>query len=212
MLKKFRTPFIWSVIIIWLPVVIDLFVWNKLPNRIATHYNAQMVPDGWSSKPVAIFVLPLVLTLVQAFLAYLFIRDPKTKDVKSWMNTVILLIIPVISLFINSVMLFTALGTNVDQFKGMFLNLLSGVTLIILGIVLKSVKPNQVIGFRLSWTLKSTENWQRTHRLASKLFIYGGIFLLIMGVSTVQFMFVPILLIMIIVPCVYSFVLHKRGI
>jgi len=211
-LKKFKTTFIWSIIIIWLPVMIDLFFWNKLPSKIVTHYNAQMVPNGWSPKPVAVFMLPIILTIVQIFLVYLFIRDPKNKNAKVWMNNIILMVIPVISVFINVLMLSTGLGFNVARFKDVFFNFLAGIILIMLGIVLKSVKPNQIIGIRLPWTLHSSENWKRTHQLTSELFIIGGIVMLVIGLTPLQLLFVPILLLLIIVPVIYSFILFKRGI
>lgn len=212
-MKKFRVVLMWSTLLIWLPVLIDLLLWNKLPNRIATHYNVQMVPDGWSSKPVAIFMIPLVFTLIQIFMIFLIARDPRSQNVKKWINNVVWGIIPVLSIVLNGLMLFTALGGSPSQIKPIFLNLSIGVIFIIIGTVLKSVSPNRTIGIRLPWTLNSTKNWRLTHQLGSKLFIGGGVIILILGVLGQPILLsIVLVLLIIVIPCIYSFVLYKKGI
>ena len=38
-----------------------LAMWNILPDKIATHFNADGVADGFSSKTFAVFTLPLIM-------------------------------------------------------------------------------------------------------------------------------------------------------
>ncbi|MFR8675629.1 MAG: DUF1648 domain-containing protein [Lachnospiraceae bacterium] len=50
-------------IITLLPVLYGLFLWNQLPDSVATHLDLDNQPDGYSSKAFAVFGLPLILLL-----------------------------------------------------------------------------------------------------------------------------------------------------
>lgn len=211
-MKKKRLVVLISVLVIWIPVIFNLYYWNRLPNKIATHFNSQMVADGWSPKPVAVFLLPVILTAIQLFIIYLMERDPQKNNLQDWITYIVFAIIPVISLGIGFVVLSTALGADVDLYKKTLLNLVAGIMLIIVGIVLEYVKPNQTVGIRVPWTLHSPKNWQMTHRFGSKVFIVGGIAGLVAGMFSLNLLLIPILLIVITIPVIYSYVLHRKGI
>jgi uncharacterized membrane protein len=69
------------------------------------------------------------------------------------------------------------------------------------------------MGIRLPWTLHSEENWNRTHRLAGFLWVLGGLYFIVMsfvGWTPAGFL-IPVLL-MVLIPTVYSYVLYKKGI
>ena len=38
-----------------------MILWNKLPNEIATHWGPDGNPDDYSSRVVAVFVMPALL-------------------------------------------------------------------------------------------------------------------------------------------------------
>ena len=41
------------------------------------------------------------------------------------------------------------------------------------------LKVNHTVGIRLPWTLQSEDNWHKTHRLVGKLWVLGGLILLL---------------------------------
>ena len=47
-----------------LPIVIGLFLWNKLPDTLATHWGSDGTANGWSSKTFSVFGMPLILTAI----------------------------------------------------------------------------------------------------------------------------------------------------
>ena len=57
--KEHKGSILITSIIILLPILVGLFLWNKLPNEIATHFGANGEANGWSSKGFAVFGLPL---------------------------------------------------------------------------------------------------------------------------------------------------------
>lgn len=197
---------------IWLPVLVDLFCWNKLPEKLPTHFNAQMVPDSWSSKAVAILILPVILTLAQGLILYLVDQNSKKYYVQNGIIYTVLTLVPILSIWINFIMISTALNNNVNRFKQPILNLLFGAILIILGVVLKYVKTNPIIGIRLPWTMASEENWRLTNSLGSKVFIVGGIIELIVAICSSMALMIFILAIVITIPVIYSYVLYRKGI
>lgn len=43
---------------------------------------------------------------------------------------------------------------------------------------MSKIRQNYTVGIRLPWTLSSEDNWDKTHRLAGKLWIVGGVLVL----------------------------------
>lgn len=197
---------------IWLPALADIFYWNKLPEKLPTHFNAQMVPDSWSSKAVAVLALPVILTLAQGLILYSIDQNSKKYDVQNGIVYTVLTIMPILSIWLNFITISTALNNNVNRSKQPMLSLLFGIILIILGVVLKYVKTNPIIGIRLPWTMLSEENWRLTNNLGSKVFIVGGIIEFIVALFSSLSLMIFILAIIIIIPVIYSYILYRKGI
>lgn len=211
-MKKKRLIILGLFATIWLPALADIFYWNKLPEKLPTHFNAQMVPDSWSSKAVAVLALPVILTLVQGLILYSIDQHSKKYDVQNGIVYTVLTIMPILSIWLNFVMISTALNNNVNRSKQPMLSLLFGIILIILGVVLKYVKTNPIIGIRLPWTMLSEENWRLTNNLGSKVFIVGGIIEFIVALFSSLSLMIFILAIIIIIPVIYSYILYRKGI
>ena len=56
MIKKYKTTLIVSSLLILLPMVAGLLLWNRLPDTIATHFGVGNVANGWSGKPFTVLV------------------------------------------------------------------------------------------------------------------------------------------------------------
>jgi uncharacterized membrane protein len=54
-----------------------------------------------------------------------------------------------------------------------------GVFYIVIGNLLPKFRQNFFVGVRTPWTLSSDLSWEKTHRLAGRLFVAGGVLLLI---------------------------------
>ncbi len=88
-----------------------------------------------------------------------------------------------------------------------------GVLIAIAGNYMNNIKPNYVAGIRLPWTLKDPDNWRRTHHLASKVWVLGGIALIISGLAVPERVLIPtiiaIIMVLMLVPGVYSYRIHR---
>lgn len=98
MLKKHLRTLILTSIITILPVFIGLILWNRLPDVMATHFDSSNIANGFESKAFAVFGLPLILLAVQWVAAVFIANDPRRQNISSLMFTLVLWIVPVVSL------------------------------------------------------------------------------------------------------------------
>ena len=85
----------------------------------------------------------------------------------------------------------------------------------VFGNYLQTVKPNYFIGFRTPWTLENEQTWKRTHRLAGRMWMLGGLFIVITSFAlnsnvTLGILFATITMIIVIVPIIYSYIEFKK--
>ena len=76
-MKKYKTTIIITTLITLLPIVIGLFLWNKLPDTLATHWGSDGTANGWSSKTFSVFGMPLILTAIHVLC--LFVGQPRAR-------------------------------------------------------------------------------------------------------------------------------------
>ena len=212
MLKANRKTLIITSIVTILPILIGIIYWNRLPDVMATHFGFNNEANGFSSKAFAVFGLPLVLLAILWVGAFVTAHDPKRQNISPKMFSLVLWIAPVISLVAAAAMYPVNLGYKRDI--TLFSELLLGLLFIIIGNFLPKARQNYTIGMKIPWTLANEENWNRTHRLAGYLWMICGILMVLISLTR----FVPaewlvgIILIMVFVPCIYSFWLHaKKG-
>lgn len=80
MLKKNKFKVIISSIIILLPILYGIIMWNDLPDIITTHWGADGNADGLSGKVFSVFGTPIIL-LIFHFVCLLFTSlDKRQKD------------------------------------------------------------------------------------------------------------------------------------
>lgn len=207
--KNWKTLIICSIITI-LPIFIGLILWNQLPEQIPTHWNAAGEVDGWSSKPFAIFGLPLVMLGVQWLCVLGTLADPKKANHPDKVLHLVFWIIPVLSVVLNAVTIAAALGKEVRI--EVFAPILVGLILTIVGNYMPKCKQNYTIGIKIPWTLNSEENWNRTHRFAGWLWTFSGVGIMATGFFGGVWIFFAIVFLMVFAPIVYSFLLFRKGI
>ena len=207
--KNWKVLLITSVAIL-LPMLAGVILWNQLPEQIPSHWNAVGEVDGWSSKPFAVFGMPLILLAFQWICALGTGADPKKSNHPQKILHLVLWIIPVLSALLHVIVYAVALGNavRVETVMPVFI----GILFAIIGNYLPKCKQNYTIGIKIPWTLNSEENWNRTHRFAGRLWVVCGLAIMLTGFFGGFWIFLPIVLLMVIVPFVYSYVLHRKGV
>ena len=210
MIKKHLKLLIITSIIILLPIVAGLVLWNQLPEQVPSHWNAEGEIDGWSSKPFVVFALPAIMLALQWFCVLVISNDPKRQNHPQKILQLTFWLIPVLTVALSALTYATAMGESIRV--EMIMPVILGVVFVVVGNYLPKCKQNYTIGIKISWTLASEENWNRTHRLAGWVWTIGGIVMLLLGFLGILWLtFVPAL-VMALVPIIYSFVLYKKGI
>ncbi|RVU55525.1 SdpI family protein [Anaerosphaera multitolerans] len=214
-MKKYKKTVLLTTFLCLIPLFIGLLLWNKLPDTIATHFDINNNPDGWSSKAFTILGLPLFLTTIHLFTLFFTLQDPKRKNISDKMLKIIFWAIPLTSIIVMISTYAVALGYSSD-FVGISVNLIVGFIFIAIGNYMPKTKQNYTVGIKIPWTLNSEENWNKTHRFASKLWIAGGFLFIITGffLTETPLAHLPLFftLLLVSLPMIYSFALYKKGI
>ena len=215
MIKKYWKTLVITSVIMLLPMVAGLFLWDQLPERIPTHWNAAGEVDGWSSKAFAVFGLPLIMLAAQWLCCLGTGADPKKANHSDKVVHLVLWIIPVLQIVLFAITYCVALGQPVQM--DVVMPALIGLMFAIIGNYLPKCKQNYTIGIKLPWTLSSEENWNKTHRMAGRLWLICGIVLMLSGILSVVWKFsiwvlLAVMPVMVLVPVVYSYSLHRKGV
>lgn len=205
--KNLKIMIITSVIIL-IPIILGLSIWNELPDKIATHWGADGNPNGWSSKPFAVIGLPFILLALHWVCIIATRLDPKKQNIDGKPLKLVLWITPIISLFLGLVMYgqFVEKGLNVTFLAIVFL----GIFFMVIGNLLPKCKPNYSVGIKIPWTLNNEENWNMTHRFAGKVWVIGGLAIILTSLFKNVILFFIEVLIMTIIPVVYSYLYQKK--
>ena len=209
-MKNKRTLILTSLICL-IPILVGAAVYSRLPETMPTHWNFQGEADGWSSRPVAVFALPGLLLALNLLLPLGLKADPKHENMSPALKAVVFWTIPVLSLVCSGAVIAAGLGYHLSVER--IVPALMGVLFVLIGNYLPKTKQSYTLGIRLPWTLASEENWNRTHRLGGFLWVIGGLYFIVMSFFTwnLAAFLIPILL-MALVPAVYSYLLYRRGI
>ena len=197
-------------LVILLPLLVGLCLWNQLPDQLPFHWNTAGEVDGWAGKPMAIIGAPLLMLVLHWLCVLITAADPKNKNHSDKMLRLIFWIIPLVTVVIFSLIYTTAFGKDLRVES--IAPILIGVLFVILGNYLPKCKQSYTIGIKLPWTLHSEANWNKTHRLAGFLWVLGGFAMMITGFFSSFWVILPIALVMTLVPTGYSYLLHRKGI
>ena len=208
MLKQYKKTLILTSLILLIPVVIGLLLWNHLPEQIPTHWGINGEVDGWSSKTFSVFGLPALMLVLQWVCVLACTADPKYKNYNTKMLKLVLWICPAISLIVNGMVYCAALGFEVPVET--IMPLLMGVMFVVIGNWLPKCKQTYTMGIKLPWTYASEENWNATHRFGGKVWVSGGILTMITSLFGNFWILLVILVVMVIVPTVYSYLYYRN--
>ena len=198
---------LWALIV--LPYVYLATIWNKLPDMVPTHFNIAGNADAMSGKTTLLF-LPGALGVGIYFLMLLIpVLDPKRKIQQ--MGDKYFTFRFMLTLFFSLLATYLVYISYTGSLKNPnMLIALIGALFAMLGNYFQTVRPNYFIGIRTPWTLENEQIWKKTHRLGGRLWMAGGLLIVILAFFinnnlALAITFGGILLVLVIVPVVYSY-------
>ena len=161
--------------IILLSFLIGIYLYPKMPEKMASHWNAQGQVDGYVSKFWGLFLMPFI----SLALFLLFILIPKIDPLKANIEKfrkyfdgfIIFTILFLFYLFTLTIFWNFGVKFSMNQ----VLPPAFGILFFYCGILIEKAKRNWFIGIRTPWTLSNDKVWERTHKIGGKLFKVVGI-------------------------------------
>lgn len=210
MLKENKRTLIITSVITILPIIIGIFLWNSLPDVMATHFGADNEGNGFSSKAFAVIGIPILLLAVEWIGALVTAHDPRKQNISPKMFSIMLWIVPVISIVATATMYSYNLGYKMNI--TFFAELVMGLSFVVLGNYLPKARQNYTIGIKTPWTLSNEDIWNRTHRFAGYLWVVGGITIVVFSLIgfTKVYLMIAIIAVMAVIPYIYSYSLQVK--
>ncbi len=200
-------------ILIGISILVTRFLYDSLPEQIATHWDLYGHVNGYSPRSITLFLFPILMTFVYGVFLVLPYIDPKGDNYRKFESTyhqfkaifvaMLLVIYLAILLFNTGYTIPVAEIISLD-IAGLF---------IFLGISLKKIRRNWFFGIRTPWTLSSDTIWDQTHSFGGKLFFILGLILIItlpFGSAVSFLFFIPGILLTVISTIIYSYRLYKK--
>lgn len=206
MIKQNKVKLLVSSIITLLPILFGMMFWDRLPDRIATHWGANGEANGYSGKAFAVFGIPLLLLAVHWLCMVVTSKDVKNKRQNRKAFGMVFWLIPAVSVYTSAVVYASALGMKFKM--DMLMLIFIGILFITVGNYLPKCKQNHTIGIRVSWALRDEENWNKTHRFGGKMWVLGGTLCLISAFlpsGTIPYALLVILIPIAGLPILYSY-------
>jgi uncharacterized membrane protein len=192
-------------------LVATVVAYPHLPSSVATHWNMQNQPNGYSPK-WALFLIGsgfmAGMMLLMYFLPWL---SPKNFEVDSFRSTylqIMLMLVTMVAYF-YAVILWAGVGHPLNVGRA----IVGGVCLLfaLLGNLMGKVRRNFYIGVRTPWALANERVWNATHRFAAKTLVAGGLAGLALTAAGLNGR--PVIVVLLagaFVPVVYSLVFYKQ--
>lgn len=153
----------------------SFWAYPQLPAEVATHFDIQGDPDGWSSRLVAVVLMPAIALLLLGGFVLMPKIDPRRANYALFSptywavaNAALLLL-----LGMHVVVLGKAMGWNINMSRVVSIGI--GGVFIVIGNLMSRVRPNWFMGIRTPWTLSSDTVWRKTHRFAGVAFLVAGL-------------------------------------
>jgi len=211
-----RIGIIWSLVVLVAVAALSFYGQTMLPAdaQIAVHWGPSGAPDRFAGLLFGLWFMPVLVAVMAAAFAILPAIEPRrgnllqssTLYLTLWVGVMLVLGIA------HGFVVLTALGYDVPVAQGVIV--VVGLLMAVVGNVLGKSQSNFVLGIRTPWTLSSNESWDKTHRLAGRIWVLGGLAIaagaFFVPLPDYLYGLVAIVAVMVFVPLVASYV-YWRG-
>lgn len=208
MIKRNKLLMLITSIVILIPTVIGLILWDRLPDLMPMHWNVNGEVDNWGSKSTVVFFMPLILLALHWFCIIITGADPKNRDIHGKPLQLIFWICPFVSVLVCSLVYPMALGYELSIEN--LVPLILGAMFLVIGNYLPKCKRNYTIGIKVPWALEDDENWNATHRFAGKIWVIGGALIMATTFLGNFILFFVLTIVMVLAPTLYSYLYYKK--
>lgn len=110
MKKSEKVTIILSVIVCLLPMILGIAVYDQLPEVMATHFNFHNEPNGFMSRGMTVFGMPVILAVLQGVMCFTTFKKNAKVEMPKLLKFLIW-IIPVVDYVVYVTLVLYALGS-----------------------------------------------------------------------------------------------------
>ncbi|PIR13762.1 hypothetical protein COV49_01035 [Candidatus Falkowbacteria bacterium CG11_big_fil_rev_8_21_14_0_20_39_10] len=187
------------IILILVTFLSSFYFYARFPEQVPTHWNMAGQVDDYSPRAFAAFFFPALALFMYILFLILPHLDPRKeryaqfKRIYHIFKTLIVAMMALIYFIVG----FSGLGYNISV--SLWMPVLIGLLFIVMGNYLSKIKPNWFMGIRTPWTLSSEEVWNKTHRFGGKIFILGGLLMILEPLLPTNFQLAVFIITMVII-------------
>ncbi len=205
-MKQQKWKYVLSSMMIALPVLIFWILVN-------TRTEEMKVIGGLTTGNMMVIVgiQTVLLLAVHLLCLYVTMKDRGNQNQSKKAIGMVFWIVPIISFFATGICMKAVFDLPYDL--TFFVFVLLGLLFMLIGNYLPKCRRNFTLGIKVKWALCNDENWNMTHRFGGKVWVLAGLALLILAFIPEQVFFVtflPVLLVMIFAPILYSYLYYRK--
>lgn len=191
--------------------VLAMRCYPEIPMKMPVHWDAGGIADSYLDKPIGVALLVLLPVLSFLVLKLLPMISPQGFRMEKF-GRIMDILVAAFTVTVSSVVaLAMIVAAGYDEFMTFVPPLMAGALFVVLGFCLGKTTKNFFIGIRTPWTLASDAVWERTHRLAGRLFLLAGMATMVTVLAPVWF--APVVLTAVgtaaLVPVISSFFTYR---
>lgn len=209
---KTKTTWIVLAVLTAAALLAGVVVMGRMPEQVASHWNAQGEADGYSSVWMGVFFMPAVMAGIAVLMMVIPSIDPLRENIKAFREDYNVMIVAMAGFFFYLHLLTLLWNLGVEFSMNSLLAPGFGGLFFLIGEMIGKARRNFFIGIRTPWTLSSDSVWQKTHERGAMLYKVAGA-LTLLAIPFQQwafyFMIVPILAVSLYV-VVYSYIVFER--
>ena len=164
-----------SLLLILAAFVLSAYFYPQMPDKIASHWNAGGVADGYMDKSVVIFLVPVISVLLSLLFLALPRIDPMKKNIKKFSAYYEGFVVTLLAFMLYVHALVIAWNIGIVFSMSQMLAPAIGIFFYYIGVMTSHSKRNYSIGIRTPWTLSNEKVWEKTHAVGGKLFKIAGV-------------------------------------
>jgi uncharacterized membrane protein len=189
-----KTPLLVSLFIVAFMLALSAWAWAELPadSLVPVHWGISGQADRYGGKAEALVTTPVVAVALTLLLWGLPRVEPRQQNLRASAAAyrAIWIALMLFMAAIHAAIVLTALGVGIPMFGVFSVGL--GLLFIVIGSQVGKTRSTYLMGVRTPWTLSSDRSWERTHRLAARLFVALGVLLVIVAFTGEQVLLVGV--------------------
>jgi len=169
-----------SVMIIVAQFLVGIYLYPRMPGRVAIHWGLSGEADGYGSKFLGLFLIPIVSAVILPLFLVLPRIDP-SRGIQRFRGGYDWFVLGFVAFmaYVHGITLAWNLGLRLDMMRMLAPAL--GAMFYGIGALMGRSRLNWFVGIRTPWTLSDERVWDATHELGGRLFKACGV-LAVVGV------------------------------